>query len=162
MGAPWAVLGIATLSQTLPGITKASTWLTKPRVPCASFSHAPVQHPPCLGGHHPPPLLPYQEEAVLPKHVPKTLKLSGYCYIIRSSCPAPSLEPRTHPTPQHSRSHLPDHRDNTGGGKAGWAWWKAAQHQCQHGTQRSQVRAAYLQGRRAGARGPRGCPHFRV
>ena len=30
----------------------------------------------------------------------------------------------------------------------------------QHGTQRSQVRAAYLQGRRAGARGPRGCPHF--
>lgn len=96
MGAPWAVLGIATLSQTLPGITKASTWLTKPRVPCASFSHAPVQHPPCLGGHHPPPLLPYQEEAVLPKHVPKTLKLSGYCYIIQFSCPAPSLEPRTH------------------------------------------------------------------
>ena len=79
MGAPWAVLGTATLPQTPPGFIKASTWLTKPGVPCANFPHTPVQHPPCLAGHHPPPLLPYQEEAVLPKHLPKTLKLSGYC-----------------------------------------------------------------------------------
>lgn len=97
MGAPWAVLGTATLPQTPPGFIKASTWLTKPGVPCANFPHAPVQHPPCLAGHHPPPLLPYQEEAVLPKHLPKTLKLSGYCYI---SLPAqhPACSPvRTHP-----------------------------------------------------------------
>lgn len=105
MGAPWAVLGTATLPQTPPGFIKASTWLTKPGVPCANFPHTPVQHPPCLAGHHPPPLLPYQEEAVLPKHLPKTLKLSGYCYISRSSCPAPSLQPRTH-TPPHTDAHI--------------------------------------------------------
>lgn len=134
MGALWAVLGIATLSQTPPGITKASTWLTKPRVPCASQLPSCPNPAPSLPGWAPStPLLLYQEEAVLPKHLPKTLKLSGYCYISRSSCPAPSLEPRTY-TPPHSCSHLLDHSDNTGGGKAGWAWWKAAQHQCQHGT----------------------------
>ena len=111
------------------------------------------------------PLLLYQEEAVLPKHLAKTLKLSGYCYISRSSCPAPSLEPRTY-TPPHSCSHLLDHSDNTGGGKAGWAWWKAAQHQCQHGTN---MRPAEVSGEGcipAGTRGrcwgPRGCLHFRV
>lgn len=37
----------------------------------------------------------------------------------------PSLEPRIH-TPTHSRPHLPSHRDNSGGGRAGSARWKAA------------------------------------
>lgn len=64
----------------------------------------------------------------------------------------PRLEPHKH-TPTHLCSGLLSHRDNAGGSRERWARWKSAQHQKQHETYRSQVRAACLQGAKGRCQG---------